>query len=280
MKRFLSCALWLICITGCSSYRTVTVRVVDAETGELIPNATLQTYRHEGWPFWEQQEVKTYAAPNGVARVRAIKDPLGAVSIVPRAAGYLPYWAGDADADGKPIPDWRMTELPPWPFRRVTLTLYSKPEPKLVLIVPDNYRGLVQLSMPVGCRPAVNGVRRFEFVLVPGTRVRVPALPQGPQLPIDQVRYASGTPVPRAARAAPETVTLRHGWGGHVPLPDVRKGKGNNIQLIKLRKPELYIEVYVIGTEADQRRARALSDAVHLLGGPPPPNVTTMPGAP
>ena len=95
-------------VVGCSSYRTVTVHIVDAETGEPIPNALVRTYRAEGWPWYEQQElVKTYRAPRGVARVRAIRGPVGDVTLVPEAAGYLGYWASDANADGTPTSEGR-----------------------------------------------------------------------------------------------------------------------------------------------------------------------------
>jgi hypothetical protein len=132
----------LLLALGCAQYRTVIVRVIDGESEQLIPGATIHTYRYEHWPWWVQEHVRAYSAPEGVARVRAIRDALGVVAITPEAPGYLSYWATGANGDGQPTSNARMTELKPWPFDEVTLTLYAEPEPRVTLVIPDGYRGL------------------------------------------------------------------------------------------------------------------------------------------
>jgi hypothetical protein len=273
---FILCAFWSL---GCSSSRTVTVHVVDAETGAPIPNALIHTYRHEHWPWWAQELVKTYRAPDGTARVRAIKDPLGYVSLGPEAPGYLPYWATDAYADGTPAAETRITELKPWPFKEVTLTLYREPEPRVELIIPDGYRGLVHVAMPVSCRPQMNGKRVFEVPFQPGTIAMMPALP-GDDLRIRSARRAGGQELLSRKRSQirPEDVILRHVWAGHLPRPHVRRGEGENVWIVRTVRAEQYMEVYVVGTEEDQRRERWSGELRRPFGGPPP--VATAPAAP
>jgi hypothetical protein len=72
----------------------------------------------------------------------------------------------------------------------------------------------------------------------------------------------------------PGDVSLRHVWLGGLPRPNAQRlpprGEAGNIIKVELVRAEQFMEVFVIGTEQDQRRAREQSDAVHLLGGPPP----------
>jgi hypothetical protein len=162
--------------------------------------------------------------------------------------------------------------------RASRLTLYRVPEPRVELIIPDDYRGLVHIAMPVSCRPQMNGRRVFEVPFQPGTIATIPALP-GNDLWIRSARRASGQEllIRKRSQIRPEDVILRDVWSGHLPLPHVRRGEGENVWFVDPVRAEQYMEVYVVGTEEDQRRERRSTDREGPVRVPPP--VPTAPSA-
>src|SRR5437762_8416454 len=189
--------LWVLPLLGCYSYRTITAKVVDAETGQPISGAVVRTDYNQGLWHVAPSTSRGVTGTNGTTRIRVAKDPNG-IPISPEADGYLDYWGDGVYPDGRPY-STPYTELPRWPFDAVTLSLYAEPAPQVVLIVPDGYTGPIPVGTGYGKRGNPwPGRRIFEVPWKPGRTVSLRDLPQmnGSPLTVTSVRYASGRDLP------------------------------------------------------------------------------------
>jgi hypothetical protein len=201
--------LALVSLPGCYSYRTVAVIVVDAETRLPIRGAEVRTNYNQGLAHAAPTTSHAVTGPDGRARVHVAKDAFG-IFILPKAEGYLDYWAGGVYPDGRPYDSNPYTELPAWPFDAVTLTLYAQPDPTVVLVAPEGYKGLIPLAEGHGTRGNPwPGRRVFEIQWKPGETARLRDLPQLRWAPlvVNHVRYAGGQEIPFAPHRTTEV-----GW--------------------------------------------------------------------
>jgi hypothetical protein len=172
---------------GCNIYRNVTVFVVDAETRSPIAGATVEVYYSSIRTAYEDSE---QTDRRGRARVRVAVN--NGAQLIPSAPGYLP--AIDQERYRGPFD------------RPATLSLFKEPPPRIVLVVPDGFQGVVRAAeyetlmpqkFPAGQRvfdvPAdLTGVTRFTDVpSIGGYHNRGH---------VDTARFANGDPLPLARR--------------------------------------------------------------------------------
>lgn len=216
-------------MAGCVS--RVTFHVVDAETNLPLAGATV-TAEYE--PIWIG-----YLAQIPIEPKVGTTDANGLVSmwlskpdgVTAACDGYLHYW-GDI-----------YKETPAWPFKDATLHLYAEPAPQVILIVPDGYRGPIEVREHFPSVVKSEGRRRFEFRVVPGQVVdlkNVPPSSNYDSITFTSCRYESGQ------RIAGESVN-HFFWNGpaadEIAVRRVSDDPG--------RHGENVVVTYVIGTLAD-----------------------------
>jgi hypothetical protein len=189
---------------GCHAYREVEVTVLDAETRRAIGGAHVSVYYGE-WPFMPRPDVATTSA-DGRARLRvAGHDPM---LITASAPGYMLYWGSGAPSQH--AHRYGPTELPSWPFDRITLTLYADPRPQVVLVVPGGYRGFIEvIEQPQRGGIDAGGRRHFEFMFRLGAPVVIDGVPPhgSSSVGITDARYENGQSL--WIRPQPDEVALR-----------------------------------------------------------------------
>jgi hypothetical protein len=255
---------------GCYSYRNVKITVLDAESREPIPNASVRTFYEAGVLFPAPTEYSGTTDEHGDVRLRVAKDSEG-IGILPSAAGYQSYWAQPAFPDGSSYVSGPFTEIPPWPFDHVTVTLYREPPPTVTFIVPDGFRGIVRIEEPyVFPQPRPDRPRDFEIWIEPGKTI---VLKDIPPTELDQPhfrwKHADGRPYEFHWPLANDLVLPRHLWEGVLPWPDRYLDK-NGVWVISVKRPTARCWELVIGTWQEQQLAMR-EVRRHFPGGEPLP---------
>jgi hypothetical protein len=229
--------LLFVSVMGCASH--VTFRVVDAETNLPLEGATITAEYEPIWIGYLAQiriepKVATTDAKGLVSMWISKPDYIGAES-----DGYLHYWGAI------------YKETPPWPFKSATMHLYAEPAPQVVLIVPDGYRGPIEVREHFPSLIKSEGHRYFEFRVVPGEVIdlkNVPPQSSYASITFTSCRYASGRLI------SGETENHFYGNG---PASDEIAVRRVSDEPFRQGHAESVVVTYVIGTHADWIDMRA-----------------------
>jgi hypothetical protein len=188
---------------GCQalySYRPVTVLVRDAETNKPIPGAVVHVSYPLTRPSLGPYDSTATTADDGTAHVRAAPAGEAGLRVEANAPGYLPEVL---NVPVQAIEEIRTAPLigtePPRPASFV-LDMVAGPSPKVELVVPDDFRGLIRAEVQVHDEvPCPPGQRLFRYQVEPSGYVLVsgPAMLRRVFTPDYQARFANGTPVSR-----------------------------------------------------------------------------------
>jgi hypothetical protein len=199
-------AAWF-CV-GCHTYRTIDVAVTDVETGAPVPGTIIDLAPYKWMRLFPPPNESFAALDNGVAHV---KVPSGMARWNWRADGYV---RGVIHFDDTTVAGEHNAFISRPNAAAGRLTLWRAPEPRLVVVIPDGYAGLVQVqnSTPPGIKLAVG--ERAVRVEVNGQRVSTVWVDGFGEVPQDDrtvfVRR-DGSAIDNALRASPAAT-------GTVPL--------------------------------------------------------------
>jgi hypothetical protein len=215
-----------IALQGCYTYKTVAVKVVDAESGEPVPGANVWVgFENIGITYTPlfflapSKEHSAVTGPDGLASLR-VHNGYPPWSIT--APGYIAF--RKHVEDGRVPKEYSRARVGK---RRVYVAkLYGEPRPEVWIVVPDNYSGPIRMRRTVVRRDVVTatGQRVFEFNASAEGDVFIETPPVlGPTVfsVFDDLRfrYASGQEIPRwpfmgrgRLRAASPTTVPRVGW--------------------------------------------------------------------
>jgi hypothetical protein len=220
--------------TGCHTLQPSTpiaVRVRDAETHAPLPGATVRLWRfgsHES-----DREAGYDTGADGVAQARIGSPDQGGVMMEVTAPNCLPkqvtlpHEVAEALATARPFQPYKGPPL------SVDVEVFAGPRPRVELVLPPGYRGVVKAEVRVaqsGQWPA--GQRAFSYTV-----------------PADGVVRAEGPAV------------FGHGYGPQVvakfadgaPCPNEPKGEEVGLRLLRRDGNDLY---FAVGTRADEAAAR------------------------
>jgi hypothetical protein len=219
---------------GCHTLQPSTpiaVNVRDAETHAPVPDATVRLWRfgaHES-----DRESAFTAGPDGVAHARLAPPDVGGVMVEVTGPNCLsaqvplPRAVADALATAKPLQPYKGPPL------SVDVDVFAGPRPKVELVLPPGYRGVVKAEVRVSeSRPWPAGQRLFSYTVPAGGAVRV----DGPAV-------------------------FGHGYGPEVvakflngaPCPSEPKGDEVGLRWIRRDGSDIY---FAVGTRADESAAR------------------------
>jgi hypothetical protein len=198
VRYMVATAVMLSCASGCQlvqPYRPVSVAVVDAETKRPIPGASVEVTAQEHRDSTEK------SGPNGIARVQAAAYRDSGSSVEVHAAGYFEeqqYLALETIKTIEP-PGWfeRMDRRPP----NLTIELYAEPRPKIVLVVPANYHGVVKAGVEIHDDVSSPGQRDFRCEVSPTGEVIIVGSGVLKHIGVPDFSFvlADGTPISRNA---------------------------------------------------------------------------------
>jgi hypothetical protein len=142
-------------------YRPVSVAVVDAETRRPIPDASVEVTAQE------HRDSTGKTSPDGVAHVQAAAFRDSGSSVEVHAAGYFEeqQYIGLETIRTIEPPGWfeRLDRRPP----NLTIELYAEPRPRITLVVPAEYRGIVKAAVEVRSDASTPGQRDFRYEVSP-----------------------------------------------------------------------------------------------------------------
>ncbi len=197
-------AAWLVCLSlilsGCASPRPAVIQVLDAETKRPIPDAEISIWYPTDAPGHSGNNARARTQPDGIAQVQLLPDegscPLAELS----ARGYL--WEEKSLPGGVPqLISCRASSAKNEPHGPdVVFELYAEPRPSVELVVPNLYRGLIEVKMQILTNaPTMAGLRAFQAVVSPqGTaEVTGPAILRYVGGAGFKARFADGTAIPR-----------------------------------------------------------------------------------
>jgi hypothetical protein len=207
----------LVAVTGCRQYTSFTVRVEDAETGKPLRGAqvkashsipNIESYFFGLFPPAESRDITDL---DGLARVRMTANAEGSIHGVNAIApGYL---QGAAQVSEEQLRAWTKREAKPSKGPDVTVRLYAEPEPRLVLVIPKKYRGLIRLHEVYSEKLFPAGKRVFD-VEVRGPGVHSVEVPVFHHRLRREICWADGSPV-RVGREPPAGA-VGVGWIGQL----------------------------------------------------------------
>jgi hypothetical protein len=159
--------LLLALASGCQafhSYRPVSIEARDAETGQPIPDAHVRiTYPFTDSTFAPSEAVGLTAA-NGIVRLKAAPTGEIGVYVTGTANGYMQEEKNLSVAEVKSISPAGLFEKVDKRPVNVVLAMYAAPSPKVELVVPPGFRGMIKAEVDVrGDAPRVPGQRLFRF---------------------------------------------------------------------------------------------------------------------
>lgn len=176
--RMLVVLLGATLLTGCTSYRTLSFRVVDLESREPIADAKLVIEQGTGDAPFGPKTAQTRTDGNGAAKLKAADEPFVAVSA--EALGYIgerfrvttPHSTPQVDA---PFVGTVERTSP----NEFEVRLLSGPQALVTLVVPDDFAGVIELEY--GATDDFEpGARRFTVYVENGTAL----LPASPALDV------------------------------------------------------------------------------------------------
>jgi hypothetical protein len=190
---------------GCQAlyrYRPVPVLVRDAETKQPIVGAEVRVSYPLTRPSQAPWDSVALTGDDGVARLRAAPYGSAGVRVEAAAKGYL--------SEDLSVPVETVQEMePPRPFEdttqrpaRFVLEMYTEPGPRVELILPNGFRGLIRAEVRIQeDAPLSPGQRIFRFPVEPPGVVQVsgPPLLRRIYAPDYAARYADGTLIRRPA---------------------------------------------------------------------------------
>lgn len=253
--------LLLLVVAGCS--RTVEVSVIDIETRQPIPHATVRTrYNIFLGDFFPPKSREFVADSSGVVKVKVATGWEKRCHLTPAAEGYeRGFYMTPAGSSIQPMSSDGVIEGPKmdihWirngkPFPKTLVAeLWKSPSPVFTVIVPDGYRGPLKLQMDpytvhdlaLGERTVVTHADSEGFVSLPLTRPIF--FSYSTEEPI--YRFASGEEIPKTfpvrTRAnvvirgkpattpvvADEATAIRQIRGGYVVVGDAALAKQTTI---------------------------------------------------
>jgi hypothetical protein len=203
----LLCAVSLfLASAGCQAlypYRPAPVLVHDAETKKPIVGAEVRVSYPLTRPSQAPWDSVAVTGEDGVAQVRAAPYGQAGVRIDAAAQGYL------SEDLSVPVETVQEMERAHWfedttrrPARFV-VELYAEPGPKVELVVPHGFRGLIRAEFRIQENaPLAPGQRVFRFPVQPPGIVEVtgPPLLRRAYPPDYAARWADGSPVPQPQR--------------------------------------------------------------------------------
>lgn len=209
----------VLTLTGCTNYRTLSFRVVDLETREPIPGATVIVEQGTGDPPTGPKTHRAATDADGVAKVIAADKPFVAVNV--DAGAHLgerfrirtPHATPEIDSPF--VGTVAMLNDSEYEVR-----LLKGPQTVVTLIVPNDFTGPIDLRYAEtdGWEP---GDRRFAIVVEGG----VAALPAAPALDVAhrfEARRASGERIPGPLGSWEENQPLRSQTRLRGPIDGVR----------------------------------------------------------
>jgi hypothetical protein len=220
MPRFLVLQVLGLCILsalpGCAVYtlRPVDVVVVDAESGKPVQGAEVGVdylalfILNRPWPA----SGKTDSQGKTSLWVANFHD--GSENWSASAPDYLPFQSGGMGSDSRNripcdlVPPGGSAATGP-----AVIHLYRKPAARIMVIVPDGYRGPLKIDLhPVPEFMAKEpGARQFTFSASSNGYVGIQATPILLHLNRDiEARYANGDPIPQAGPSNPNVIALRY----------------------------------------------------------------------
>ena len=228
MRIVLTVALTIIWLSssGCYFYRGVDFHVRDAETDTPIAHARVAV-SYGQWVV-KPRDVQGTTDDRGIVRLRVTDFDESAGAVDATADGYLPHWG------------FRRAEVPNWPFKEVTLHLYREPTARVVIFLPDRYRGIFDLWEPTPTMVRTPpGKREFEVNVNPYQITAVSGIPPivPPPDPFTDARYESGEVIYRSF----EPATKRHAAKDEVAI---RRLPGSTFSSGRVRS-------YMLGTYDD-----------------------------
>jgi uncharacterized membrane protein YgcG len=186
---------------GCqmlSSTRPVVVRAIDADTHKPIDDARVEVADPHGGPDLVQRTDK-----EGNSRVGVKGNGETGVVVKVSALGYV--------AEDQTVTAAALQAVEPESLfhhskkpAEVTLELYKDdPRPTVELVVPNGYRGLIQVELRIPeDAPAAPGQRNFSYQVEPPSPLVIsgPALFRRFAVPDFTAHYADGTALPNSAK--------------------------------------------------------------------------------
>lgn len=168
--RNLTCPVFLLLAAcGCQTLSPcppVTVRVEDAETHEPIPGASVRLWYPLTQPSSPTRNSTATTEMNGTAQLRVVSCGNAGVMLEVSASGHLTEEKNlcsetihvTESAHGRAASTASRAD--------VVMELYSEPRPRIELIVPDGYRGLVKIEIQIeDDAPLEPGKRSFSQVV-------------------------------------------------------------------------------------------------------------------
>lgn len=233
--RWLAISLLTLCL-GCHLYKPVDVRVLDIETRQPVPVATVSASYAAGYEFFPPAEGVFKVNHEGVARVWIASGWEGRVRIRLEAPEYVSD--GYLTENGSSISPGHFGPFVPAAIRidrsdirslpkRLVLETWRAPDPQFEVVVPDDFRGHIKVQFnPLDVINLSVGQRRISRRMEPDGTVQFPLTrPILTSLdPADaSFRFESGAVIPKAVKlvrdhrdhGVPETaVAVRYGRGG------------------------------------------------------------------
>ena len=216
----------LCCVAaGCRRYVDVPVRVIDAETNAPIAGAVVRSeYTVAGLTFADFLPFGTRLRELRRSTATSDSDGNAVVQLTPdgdtmvqgvsaKASGYLPSIVVPVAKD---VLRGLRRSAAEGAEPVATIPMLVEPMPRVVLVLPDGYRGLVRVVSRYSESPPVPGQRIFLRPVAPerAALIEVPMMPLSYDYrsPISfHARYASGAEVPTGGRALDTDVALRVG---------------------------------------------------------------------
>lgn len=180
-------------IGGCTTYRQFSFRVVDLETRQPVPGATVVVEQGIGDPPFGPKTHRADTDDQGIAKVIVANQPAVAVGV--RAPGFVGERIRIRSPHHQPLAEPAhigTAEL--LNDTEIELRILAGVESIVYLIVPDDFEGFIALEY-AATSDWEPGQRRFRVEVVDG----VAALPAAPALDVAhrfEARRASGDRIP------------------------------------------------------------------------------------
>jgi hypothetical protein len=218
-------------LSACQSFYPVRVQVLDAETHQPIPGATVDGNYMTELSVADVYGELIFGYTAGPKPTSATTDDHGFAVLslsdysartrgaLAHAPGYLTSAANIDPARFDLIrrDAHRAGSLSPAGPPDLTVHLYLGPHPKLQLVLPDGYLGLLRLdqSLPTTRATLPPHERTVEFAIHPPVPQKVPLYSVGERIAVTSrhftARYANGIPIPSDSQdhVADDRIALR-----------------------------------------------------------------------
>jgi hypothetical protein len=272
----LICVAFPIClVTGCQvidGHRTLTVQVIDGDTRQPVSSAKTRVSYPLAGELFGPGEIPGRTDKDGMVTVAASTAVDSSTLLEIRADGYLPehrFIPTETVRSIKPSGLFDSREKRP---PSMTVELCSeKPAPTIELLVPANFRGVVQvaLQIPEGAAD-LPGQRQFTHAVPESGRVIVtgPAILKRFQIPNFTAKFAEG---PAIAREPTNDIDVGLWPLGH-ELHTFTFMIGNRAELAELKSKHLLQSMQAAMSSSPVAAAERHNRRRHDRQPPPKPN--------